>query len=550
MKLRPSPLPEFSWVKKDLDIRRPQPRPSSPYPDALIKMFSIDDITTPVDSPIFSAFPASYLDDSLKILDAHRVKRTFQKIDGAGKLYTPHLPFDFGYYRAALDIIQGILRVGEDNRHAQEIALQSDGNESEESYSLPSHQPTLYVPCFSSRGERMNIWQPIESLQAQYGIPRAKVNRVVEEYLIRMLTEQPRLDGNDLTAHSGVRIGNHVWFWNPKTNQREHHSGKEWADKAWKYAFDPDYSEDGKIPEPILHEAKHYLGWLTSDDPNWLSYEDNPDYSNLLRTFRGNLLMGTEQKNGSLWVGNSGNGKSLLINGLIDAFGETAVRSIDTEALKSKGFDRANAVASLKHALYAVNDDANAKLELADSVLKTLTTGGRLHARTIGQDGEDFTSRAYVILASNHIPDDQLDNAVARRWCFVNFKRGTGDDFHPLVHFLERYGIIPFLWLSLMQAVEDPSSDLTPNTLSEWNLLTGEEKRIVTAIMTSENRVYIKPEGTHLSRGVAKKLGLVRVGSRSASGHAYKPDINSSTFDRYEKIWRFQTAQQEEQEED
>lgn len=548
MKLRPYPLPKFTWKMQDLDTRRPQPYPSSPYPDALIKLFSIDQITTPVDSPLFKETPASFFDDSLTLLDAHGVKRTFQKVDGSGKLYTPKLPFDFGYYRAALDIIQGVLRVGESNQHSQEIALQSDGNESEESYSLPSQQPTLYVPAFSSRGERMNIWQPIVSLQSQYGIPRAKVNRTVEDYLIRMLQEQPRLDGNDLTVHSGVRIGDHVWFWNPKTNQREHHSGKEWADKAWKYAFDPDYLEEGRITELTLQDAQHYLAWLTSDDPNWVQVEDNPDYSNLLRTFRGNLLMGTEQKNGSLWVGNSGNGKSLLINFLTDAFGDNAVKTIDTEALKSKGFDRANAVASLKNALYAINDDADAKLELADSVLKTLTTGGRLHSRTIGQDGEDFTSRAYVILASNHIPDDQLDNAVARRWCFVNFKRGKGDDFQPLIHFLQRYGILPFLWLSLQQAVDDPDSDLRPNTLSEWNLLTEEERQVIDAIMKSENHIYIIPKGVHLTRGIAKRLGLARVGSRQGSGHGYRPDINSNQFNHYAAIWKFQNGQEEDAE--
>ena len=422
----------------------PQLLPSTGYGAALPHLFNLSNTT------LVSDFGASYqfLDEAWQFIDATGHARTFQKIDGNGKLYTPHLPFDFGYYRAALDIVQGVLRVGEDDRHAQEIALQSDGNESEELYSLPSQQPMLYVPCFSSLGQRMNIWKPIESLQAQYGIPRAKVNREVEDYLIRMLVEQPRLDGNDLTVHSGVRIGSHVWFWNPKTNHREHHSGKEWVDKAWKYAFDPDYlDENGAIPDTVLSEARHYIAWLTSQDPNQLNEDNN--FSNLLRTFRGNLLMGTERRNGSLFIGNGGNGRRLLLNQILKDLGGDYV-------FKMRGSQRSKALST---ALYAINNNTNINLNLSNSVLKTLVTGGLFYGRLGKNESNFFISKAYPIVTTHHVPGDQ-DAWYYANFCYVKFYRAEADFEHaPIIPFLKEYGILPMLWLSLQQAVEDSDSN-------------------------------------------------------------------------------------------
>ena len=425
MKLRTYPLPPFTWKLHDLDVRCPKILPRTPYPGALIDLFSVDQIMTPVDSPIFTKI----------------------RVNESNQLYTPKLLFHRGYYRAALDILQGVLRVGESDEHAREIALQSDGNENEESYSLPSQQPTLYVPALSSRGERLNIWQPIASLRSWYGIPSACVNRTVEEYLIRMLTEQPRLDGNDLTVHSGVRIGDHVWFWNPKTNQREHHSGKEWADKAWKYAFDPDYlDENGAIPDTVLSEARHYIAWLTSQDLNQLNEDNN--FSNLLRSFRGNLLMGTEWRNGSLFIGNGGDGRRLLLSQILNDFGGDYV-------FKMRGSQRSKALST---ALYAINNNANVNLKLSNSVLKTLVTGGEFYAR-LGKNESTFCSKAYPIVTTHHVPGDQ-DAWYYANFCYVKFYRGEDDFEHaPIIPFFEKYGIFPMLWLSLQQAVEDPDSN-------------------------------------------------------------------------------------------
>lgn len=539
MRIRPYPLPKFSWHKTNGMITTPPLYPRDAYAAALPRLFD-EGATRKVDDPAFNNVRAS-LDLSLQFVDAFGDARTLQQVGGDGNLYTPKVIFHKGYFRAALDILQGVLRIGEDNERSEEAAFQSDGNMNDEAYDEPTSQPTLYVPKLDPFGKMMNIWRPIESFKKEYDIPSSAFNSAVEDYLIRMLVNQPRLDGNDLTVHSGVRVGQRVWLRNPLTGRYEAQTDKTLADKAWKTAEDPYYlDENGQIPESITSEALDHLAWLTSDDPEKLSY-DSANLRNLLRTFRGNLLVGTEQKNGSLWIGNGGNGKSLLLSFLYKGFGRQLVTNLDADALKYKGFERSNAVSNLATALFAIDDDADQDTKLDVPVLKSLTTGGMLHGRTIGNNGANFFSKAYAIVASNYIPTDQDANQVKRRWCYVLFKRKEADFANStIVNFLQRYGIFPFLWLSLEQAINDPNSDLTPMDLSNWGLLTDEEQKIIDAIMTSDQHEYIKQKGEKLTQGVPSKLGLERKRKRVGDDltYAYMPDPESDKWPYYEKTWK------------
>lgn len=479
----------------------PRLLPSSGYLTALPHLFNLSNTT------LVSDFGASYqfLDEAWQFVDAVGNGRTFQKIDGNGNLYTPKFLFHRNYYRVALEILQGVLRLSEDGK-------------------------TLYRPTYDDDGKLLNIWRPIKTITEEYHIPANSYNSEVEDYLLRFIAEQPKLDGKDLTVHTGVRIGNHVWFFNPSTKKVEEHHD-ETADLAWQLSFDPDWLVNGEIPENLFLQARNLLAWLTSPDPLHLVYDAN--FSNLLRTFRGNLL-GALQKHGSLWIGNGGNGKSLLLNQILKDLGGDYTTKLDADALKMKGFDRNNAVASLAHVSFAIDDDADQDTKLDTPVLKSLTTGGVLRGRTIGHNLDDFISKAYAIVASNYIPGDQDANQVKRRWCFVKFRRSEPDfDNAPILDFLGTYGIIPMIAASCRQAVEDPLSDHRDIVISNWDLLQADEIMITQAIM--KDNYFYKDPGVHLQPGLLSKMGLRRKAVRKNGKvtHVYVIDGDSDKWKFY-----------------
>lgn len=477
--------------------------PSTGYAAALPRLFELSN-TTPV-----SKFGVSYqfLDESLQFVDAANEARTFQKFDtNNGSIYTPKLPFHRNYYRVALEILQGVLRISEDGK-------------------------TLYRPQRDG-SKLLNIWRPIQSLTEEYHIPNASYNSEVEEYLIRMLTEQPQLNGLDLTVHTGVRVGSTTWFYNQQSKKVEEHDDAEHASQAWQVSFDPDWLDaDEHVPAEILQQARAFVAWLTSVNPDHLDYDAN--YSNLLRTFRGNLL-GSLQKHGSLWIGNGGNGKSLLLNQMLKDLGVNLTTKLDADALKVRGFEKSNAVASLAHVNFAIDDDADQDTKLDTPVLKSLTTGGVLRGRTIGHNLDDFISKAYAIVASNYIPTDQDANQVKRRWCFVKFRRSEPDfDHAPILPFLEKYGIIPMLAASCHQAVEDPASDHRAIVISNWDLLAYDERAITQAVVA--DGYFFKTPDVELRPGLLNKMGLRRKTMRKNGQilHVYVPDSDKDKWKFY-----------------
>lgn len=119
--------------------------------------------------------------------------------------------------------------------------------------------------------------------------------------------------------------------------------------------------------------------------------------------------------------GTGANGKSTLINALMEALGEYAMQAAP-ELLTVKASAHPTELADLKGARFVASVEVEDGRHLAESLVKQMTGGDRIKARYMRADFFEFTPTHTVFLAANHRPEVRgTDLGIWRRIKMVPF---------------------------------------------------------------------------------------------------------------------------------
>lgn len=122
-----------------------------------------------------------------------------------------------------------------------------------------------------------------------------------------------------------------------------------------------------------------------------------------------------------LWGGGS-NGKSTLLNCIIELMGDYAGRAAPDLLLVRRGSAHPTELADLQGRRMIVCNETEDGRQLAESLVKDLTGGDRIKARRMREDFWEFAPSHKVIMPTNHRPDVRgSDHAIWRRILIVPF---------------------------------------------------------------------------------------------------------------------------------
>lgn len=102
--------------------------------------------------------------------------------------------------------------------------------------------------------------------------------------------------------------------------------------------------------------------------------------------------------------GTGANGKSTLINAVMEAMGDYAMQAAP-ELLRVKQSAHPTELAELKGARFVASVEVEEGKYLAESLVKQMTGGNRIKARFMRADFFEFAPTHKVFLAANHKPD-------------------------------------------------------------------------------------------------------------------------------------------------
>jgi P4 family phage/plasmid primase-like protien len=144
-----------------------------------------------------------------------------------------------------------------------------------------------------------------------------------------------------------------------------------------------------------------------------------------LMRFCGYILTGhTREHCLPFWYGEGGNGKGTLINVLQHIMGweyGTALRMSNLAAKKNEDDSQRRIIAKLCGARLATANEGNAQVKLDMALLKSLASSDLLAGAHLYEREFTFQPSHKLIIATNHKPELEVDNAARRRVHLVPF---------------------------------------------------------------------------------------------------------------------------------
>lgn len=121
-------------------------------------------------------------------------------------------------------------------------------------------------------------------------------------------------------------------------------------------------------------------------------------------------------------TGTGGNGKGVLIETVLSAFGNYGIAVDPKLIMKTKHERHGTFTADLHGVRLAITSETNSGETLAAATVKQLTGGDKLRANRMRQDPFEFTPSHSLVLITNHRPQvDASDKAMWRRLSVVPF---------------------------------------------------------------------------------------------------------------------------------
>jgi len=155
------------------------------------------------------------------------------------------------------------------------------------------------------------------------------------------------------------------------------------------------------------------------------------DLKQFLQTFFGYALTGmTGEQIFTVFYGNGGNGKSVLMNTITTIMGEYALETpVDTIAYKNQGGGPTNDLARFRGARLITARETNQGNRLDESLIKSLTGGDKIVARFLHKEFFEFRPIAKWVLFTNHKPQIRGgDDGIWRRLRLIPFDHKVTED--------------------------------------------------------------------------------------------------------------------------
>ena len=400
-----------------------------------------------------------------------------------------------GYYKAMWLAQNGDIRIGEDGKQ-------------------------LYARVFDFDGPTEN-WKPFDNVSVEFNIPKAK-----HEYgwtnAVRYVAQQ-----NGLVVKRGIRIGRRAW-WNDGDAYNQHIAAHNVDDK---YAFEM-YIDPKDVKAERVEQARQFMQWLTADQH---SYEN-------LQAMWATPFLESYKHLGYILYGEGGNGKGILLErGLMRQF-EREAHVVKASALASNSkFEAGQEVTRLAGAWWAIDPESAEITEPVFETLKSVCTGSTLVGRAIGQNAITVNNRSTLVIATNMPVSTPRTSAFDRRIAVIRMVDGRKpSDFAPLLDFIDRYGVTPFIIASCQfweNAVNnrddwnDPWTDVSAG--NELDLDDMEQyivDRIITDSKVSVSDIRHEFHVTRVSRETKDKLGLK---STAIHGKRYLVVDDANRFNAY-----------------
>jgi putative DNA primase/helicase len=172
---------------------------------------------------------------------------------------------------------------------------------------------------------------------------------------------------------------------------------------------------------PIEHDA-------TATATRWSAFLDEimdgrPSLADFIQRAVGYSMTGVTSEHVLLFLhGLGANGKTTLLNTLLEMFGDYGRQSEPELLMKKRSEAHPTGVADLQGARLVTTSEIEAGRRLAESLVKQLTGGDRIKARFMRQDFFEFDPTHTLWLAANHKPVVKgTDIAIWRRIILVPF---------------------------------------------------------------------------------------------------------------------------------
>ena len=400
-----------------------------------------------------------------------------------------------GYYKAMWLAQNGDIRIGEDGKQ-------------------------LYARVFDFDGPTEN-WKPFDNVSVEFNIPKAK-----HEYgwtnAVRYVAQQ-----NGLVVKRGIRIGRRAW-WNDGDAYNQHIAAHNVDDK---YAFEM-YIDPKDVKAEQVEQARQFMQWLTADQH---SYEN-------LQAMWATPFLESYKHLGYILYGEGGNGKGILLErGLMGQF-EREAHVVKASALASNSkFEAGQEVTRLAGAWWAIDPESAEITEPVFETLKSVCTGSTLVGRAIGQNAITVNNRSTLVIATNMPVSTPRTSAFDRRIAVIRMVDGRKpSDFAPLLDFIDRYGVTPFIiascqfWENAVNNRDDWSDPWTDVSAGNELDLDDMEQYIVDRIIT-DSKVSVSDirhefHVTRVSRETKDKLGLK---STAIHGKRYLVVDDANRFNAY-----------------
>ena len=245
---------------------------------------------------------------------------------------------------------------------------------------------------------------------------------------------------------------------------------------------------------------------------------------------------------GYILYGEGGNGKGILLErGLMRQF-EREAHVVKASALASNSkFEAGQEVTRLAGAWWAIDPESAEITEPVFETLKSVCTGSTLVGRAIGQNAITVNNRSTLVIATNMPVSTPRTSAFDRRIAVIRMVDGRKpSDFAPLLDFIDRYGVTPFIIASCQfweNAVNnrddwnDPWTDVSAG--NELDLDDMEQyivDRIITDSKVSVSDIRHEFHVTRVSRETKDKLGLK---STAIHGKRYLVVDDANRFNAY-----------------
>jgi putative DNA primase/helicase len=167
-------------------------------------------------------------------------------------------------------------------------------------------------------------------------------------------------------------------------------------------------------PEAKAHVFEEFIAKI---------FRNNMEIIAFVQKILGYCLSGdcSEQKLFILW-GKGRNGKSTLVNAILDVLGDYGQQAPPDLLLASRFDPHPTNIAGLKDARLVVASETSEGRWLNDATVKTLTGQDKISARLMRQDFFTFTPEFKIFLTTNHQPNIRMgDFGIERRLVMIPF---------------------------------------------------------------------------------------------------------------------------------